>query len=940
MPAHVRGRLEQQRRVQIGAERNHHVVPRTRDGAEADESHTAGDDQQHAGEEYQAGLLPPSHEQQRTPASGADAAHHNLASVQSVIQLHPNARARVFSFLRDSAQRLKEDLQEQLRVDLGLPADGALGGIALPTITDIYGPSLTAEQLGGLSPLAQRLRDHVLQFNAQQRLAYDYARAFLEDDVRNPQRPLGVREPLRMIVSGEGGTGKTFFIQAVAMLTQLTYRDHAPGEGCGHYAPIALLAPTGCAAFLIGGHTLHSALHLPMKQRDMRKLPAETSRNTVKLQAEWRGARVLVIDEVSMVGRATLHGVSLRLSRALRCSEPFGGLHVIMCGDFYQLAAVKAMPLMGTRTDSNVARARMTADDATADLAALELYQQFHAFFEFTEQKRTSHAAFIAALRLLRRGVVRNANPAAWVPTYDELMRQPDLTSGFLDHWLPRNVMDAIALVNTRAVPETQEAEVLTDDVTILATKWAYVNVYNREHMEAKATEHGRVTCWAQHHIAGTRAQQRSEGSHAVVRMPRGGARLRGVGRNGVMAAAAAASAAAAAAAAATTTARQPAGGAGSETDGSNDDDDGNNDLAGRVALLADDRTAAEHAARIGNTPAAVRRFLLRYEPSGSDSERKPLAPKLELAKGCRVMLMRNSATALGVVNGALGTVVSFVYFGVNPSGRPPDSVVCATFDAAVASPPPLPVVLVQLDSFRGASFLPGVERVVPICMVECGVRYGASSYRRWQLPLMLSKATTVHKSQGQSLTAVAFDTRGVFQRGLAYVAVSRARHFERLYLLKARLDVGSFNHDATAVEREYRRLRALRPPPAPALHGDDDDSSVLPGSGGAIATAVAAVRTAVTPTAIAATAATMPPVQVLSPTPTPLQPRIAARRPQPQPRPSAHARRVAGGVATAGPSVEAVAPARRQAAVRRDQVCACAWCVCMCVCVPLNACL
>ena len=57
-------------------------------------------------------------------------------------------------------------------------------------------------------------------------------------------------EPLRMIVSGTAGTGKSFLIHCLKALLL----DH-----------LRVMAPTGVAAFNVGGVTLHSLLHLPTR---------------------------------------------------------------------------------------------------------------------------------------------------------------------------------------------------------------------------------------------------------------------------------------------------------------------------------------------------------------------------------------------------------------------------------------------------------------------------------------------------------------------------------------------------------------------------------------------------------------------------------------------------------------------------------------------------
>lgn len=64
--------------------------------------------------------------------------------------------------------------------------------------------------------------------------------------------------PLSLFVTGGAGTGKSFFIEQVA---ELIRRAHPSLS-----SPVLLLAPTGVAAFNIGGSTMHNALQLPVER--------------------------------------------------------------------------------------------------------------------------------------------------------------------------------------------------------------------------------------------------------------------------------------------------------------------------------------------------------------------------------------------------------------------------------------------------------------------------------------------------------------------------------------------------------------------------------------------------------------------------------------------------------------------------------------------------
>ena len=141
-------------------------------------------------------------------------------------------------------------------------------------------------------------------------------------------------------LTGGAGVGKSLVIQT---LYQTLFRIFNSDKDSDPDIPKVLLcAPTGKAAFNIKGQTLHSAFRLPLNQKTLSHLSASMS-NT--LATKLAHLKVLIIDEISMVGQHTLKMVDQRLQHIFGNNRPFGGVSVIAVGDFCQLRPVFATPL-------------------------------------------------------------------------------------------------------------------------------------------------------------------------------------------------------------------------------------------------------------------------------------------------------------------------------------------------------------------------------------------------------------------------------------------------------------------------------------------------------------------------------------------------------------------------------------------------------------------
>ena len=80
--------------------------------------------------------------------------------------------------------------------------------------------------------------------------------------------------------------------------------------------------------------------------------------------------------------------------------------------------------------------------------------------------------------------------------------------------------------------------------------------------------------------------------------------------------------------------------------------------------------------------------------------------------------------------------------------------------------------------------FIGGRTRVITPADFEITNAEGKMEATRIQVPLILAWALSVHKSQGQTLERVKVDLRRTFEKGQAYVAISRATCLEQLQIL------------------------------------------------------------------------------------------------------------------------------------------------------------
>ena len=180
------------------------------------------------------------------------------------------------------------------------------------------------------------------------------------------------------------------------------------------------------------------------------------------------------------------------------------------------------------------------------------------------------------------------------------------------------------------------------------------------------------------------------------------------------------------------------------------------------------------------------------------------IAPeKLELKKGSQVMLIKNIDTQL--VNGSLGIVQSFMDEGTffaykddEPNfllAQEPDdgqneeekAAARAKIQAARMKNTPTGTGGPRLWPMVRFNLPDGTSRTM-LCTPDewkTESQQGEVIAKRVQVPLILAWALSIHKAQGQTLSRVKVDLGKVFEKGQAYVALSRATSKEGLQVIR-----------------------------------------------------------------------------------------------------------------------------------------------------------
>ena len=151
-------------------------------------------------------------------------------------------------------------------------------------------------------------------------------------------------EPFLVFLTGGAGTGKSVTIEAIYQCLIRWFARQPGFKEKPDMVTVLLVGPTGKSAFHIGGTTIHSALGIPVTQNknELKPMSAELKN---KFRNRLWNLKVIIIDEVSMVGAGTLQNIHKRLVEIFETDIPFAGRSVLFVGDLNQLRPVMDSPI-------------------------------------------------------------------------------------------------------------------------------------------------------------------------------------------------------------------------------------------------------------------------------------------------------------------------------------------------------------------------------------------------------------------------------------------------------------------------------------------------------------------------------------------------------------------------------------------------------------------
>src|SRR3989338_6040495 len=197
-----------------------------------------------------------------------------------------------------------------------------------------------------------------------------------------------------VFLTGEPGSGKTHTVNRYVQWLR------------EHRIEPAITASTGIAATHIGGRTIHSWSGIGVRNKltsaDLNRIASNG-----RVAKRVRETHILIIDEVSMLSANTLMMVEAVCHKIRGGVDPFGGLQLVMVGDFFQLP-----PVMSRDQEENKQSSLLASGESDSPFAfSSPAWGKLHPIVCYiSEQHRQEDPTFLKMLLAVRRGIVDDAH--------------------------------------------------------------------------------------------------------------------------------------------------------------------------------------------------------------------------------------------------------------------------------------------------------------------------------------------------------------------------------------------------------------------------------------------------------------------------------------------------------------------------------------------------
>lgn len=181
-----------------------------------------------------------------------------------------------------------------------------------------------------------------------------------------------------IFLTGEAGSGKTYLLNQYIHYLK------------SHAITVAVTATTGIAATHLQGETIHSWSGIGVRDqltaKDLEKMLSDK-----RIKRKYKNTKAVIVDEISMLHKHQLDMVDILARHMLGNDTAFGGLQMVLCGDFFQLPPVSTRSILEEKWFAFESSAWNTGN--------------FHVCY-LHEQHRQSNDPLLAVLNDIRSGTV------------------------------------------------------------------------------------------------------------------------------------------------------------------------------------------------------------------------------------------------------------------------------------------------------------------------------------------------------------------------------------------------------------------------------------------------------------------------------------------------------------------------------------------------------